>query len=165
MTSNPNNTDTGSRGAASTKRTIMSYFMAQSDHQNNTLSTAIFPVASSSSSLLQATGSSSLSAPINLVETSTDGYTTSNGISPQGLGKKDLKSSFASNHNKSSSAFPVPAVISPEIRKQIETLKIAKEQAESKVSSIFIKPFRSSFLIILCCNFLNLLNDYFLSCN
>ena len=117
----------------------MSYFMAQSDNQTSTLSTAIFPIAPSLASSLLAAGTSSLSAPINLVDcvSSSDGHSASNGISPQCLGKKDLKSSFATNHTKSSSAFPVPAVISPEIRKQIETLKIAKEQAESKVSSFF----------------------------
>ena len=96
---------------------------------------------------LQSAGTSSLAAPINLVDcgSSSDGHSTSNGISPMGLAKKDLKSSFATNHSKSSSGFPVPAVISPEIRKQIETLKIAKEQAESKVSIpyYFVMYFRS----------------------
>lgn len=121
--------------------------MAQSENQSHTLSTSIFPVTPSITSSLQSTGTSSLATPINLVDSvsSSDGHTASNGISPPGHAKKDLKSSFATNHSKSSSAFPVPAVISPEIRKQIETLKIAKEQAESKVSNpySFFMSFRS----------------------
>lgn len=60
----------------------------------------------------------------------------SSGISPLGPHKKEQqKSNFSTNHQKTSSSFPVPVVVSPEIKKQLETLKIAKEQAESKVSS------------------------------
>ena len=62
----------------------------------------------------------------------------SSGISPLGPHKKEQQKSNFSINQKTSSSFPIPVVVSPEIKKQLETLKIAKEQAESKVSTISV---------------------------
>jgi hypothetical protein len=136
------NADTGSRGASSTKRTIRSYFKGQGE--SNSSSTSLFHAAAAPSSSSASNNTSSHSDPINLIdsigsETVGSGSSgTGTGISPLGPHKKEQPKSNFSTSQKSSSSFPIPVVVSPEIKKQLELLKIAKEQAESKVSLIRI---------------------------
>lgn len=100
-------------------------------------STSLFHAAAAPSSS-SAVNISSHSDPINLIESiGSELPVGSTGISPLGPHKKEQqKSNFLTNHQKTSSSFPIPVVVSPEIKKQLEMLKIAKEQAESKVSRI-----------------------------
>ena len=60
-----------------------------------------------------------------------------NSISPPpGISKKEYPKTF--QQPKTAAVFPAPIAINPEIKKQLEMLRIAKEQAESKVSNSII---------------------------
>ena len=126
--------DTGSRGATTKTRTILSYFTAQGEHPNGTLSGSIFPPTSASASSTPFVTPSNSSVSNSNDASVIDLSTGSAGISPNTTNKSNQqKSSFQSNNAKTSASFSVPAAINPEIKKQLEMLRASKEQAENKV--------------------------------